>query len=743
MPAELLTDLSRATDANGNTLSGAQWFFYTTGTTTPQPSYTSSSLATPHAHPVVADAGGEFPAIYLNSNLLYRGVLKSASGVTLKDRDPINPTGGLSDFSGADGANLIGFSQDTEAYYGTAGGAPTFEQNFTYDDGPQNFTLRQPIAGYPWVFVNGVRLDDADFSTSGLTLSLVTPLIEPIDTLRIADFDFTTLPDNPSSPGTVAAKLQQFLNPLDDPFLAVGNGFTDDHDALEVADTRGPIIITANHRIASNLTITRDIMFMGNGRLTIDASVTVTFGGAVTAPERQIFYGTGNVAGLGISKVAWFAGDLIGVPSDSVARIQKAYNAAITRGRVEWPVGDLYSGGTSILAEKGQHSVGKGYQTSRLLWLTSVTNGIKHYNVEGPRVEGIGMDMSDANVLPTSGSGIEMGAGAGQGSVDSVRIQRAYVGAENVNCPGTLWTNTIIYDCKRFGKRVIGSDNVSDVGVFISAFSTPVDMSNTTGLSPGDSVVFSNGANGTFLFLTSSTRAHIVINDILPIVGNTASNGGAFNGTVTAIHTPHELGALRLENRCELYRGTNSTYAGGRFYLTITADSDVRGSRPYACRFTACDIDSAHEGASIEKCDDITFSNCYLFNRAGYAITLEGTSRRVNFHATTIIGSWLEAILVKTGVVGCGFVDGKIVGANRSNTGAPAVRIQAGARFRLTGNEISGPNGFGGTPAKPWIVASGAATGLRIGDNDTAGCTDPAGEDNSTGSSKLITADYQ
>jgi len=95
MPADLLTDLSRATDANGNTLSGAQWFFYTTGTTTPQPVYTNATLSVAHTNPVVADAGGEFPAIYFDSNLVYRGILKTASGVTIKDRDPINPRGGF------------------------------------------------------------------------------------------------------------------------------------------------------------------------------------------------------------------------------------------------------------------------------------------------------------------------------------------------------------------------------------------------------------------------------------------------------------------------------------------------------------------------------------------------------------------------------------------------------------------------------------------------------------------------
>jgi len=604
------------------------------------------------------------------------------------------------------------------------------------------------------VSINGVEIvEAASFTRAGDDITLlrsanegdIVRVVAVLSVLqmqsRASSTTFSAVSGGASN--TVSQKLAQFPNPIDFPWSAAGNGTANDRNAVAVADARGPIVITANHRISSNLTFTHRPVFLFNGRLTIDAGVIVTFSDDYEAAETQIFYGAGAVAGLSKTNVAHFAGDLLNVANDSVARIQKAYDAVVVRGLVEWPSGDFYSNGTIITATKGQHTRGKGMRASRLLWLTPTANGIHHYTVEGPRVEDIGFDMANANTLATAGVGILLGAGAVNSSVSDVRIQRGFAGGENVDCSGTLWQNVQIFDMLEYGKRAINSDNVSDQNVSVSAFSTAVDFSSTAGLTPGDPVLFSNGANGTFLYLTSPTRAHVVINDILPVGGNTANNGGAFAATVLAVRTPHRLGALRLENRCELYRGTNSTYAGGHFYMTITAASDVRGSRPYACRFTACDIDSAHEGASIEKCDDITFSNCYLFNRAGYAVTLEGTSRRVNFHSTTIMASWLEAIYVKTGAVACSFVDGKIVGANRSGLLAPGVTIEAGAGFRLTGNEIGGPNGFGGTPTKPWIVAGGAATGLRIGDNHTAGCANPVGEDNSTGSSKLITADYQ
>jgi hypothetical protein len=93
MAAELLPMLARAGDTNNNPMSGAKWYFYETGTTTPQSVYTTSALSVAHANPVVADGAGKFSPIYFNATLTYRGVLKSSDdATTIFDFDPINPT---------------------------------------------------------------------------------------------------------------------------------------------------------------------------------------------------------------------------------------------------------------------------------------------------------------------------------------------------------------------------------------------------------------------------------------------------------------------------------------------------------------------------------------------------------------------------------------------------------------------------------------------------------------------------
>lgn len=111
MAAELLTDASRALDANANPYSGAKWFFYQSGTSTPQSVYTTSALNTTHSNPVEADAGGKFAPIYFDTTLQYRGVLKSADEVTtIYDIDPIN-SGVMSILNASGGSEEIGFIQ--------------------------------------------------------------------------------------------------------------------------------------------------------------------------------------------------------------------------------------------------------------------------------------------------------------------------------------------------------------------------------------------------------------------------------------------------------------------------------------------------------------------------------------------------------------------------------------------------------------------------------------------------------
>jgi len=107
MAAEIFNELPRATNANGVPIDGAQWFFYASGTTTPQAVYSNATLATSLGATVTADSGGQFVPIYFDAALSYRGVLKTPSGSTLRDIDPINPSV-LASLAATTGASQIG-----------------------------------------------------------------------------------------------------------------------------------------------------------------------------------------------------------------------------------------------------------------------------------------------------------------------------------------------------------------------------------------------------------------------------------------------------------------------------------------------------------------------------------------------------------------------------------------------------------------------------------------------------------
>ena len=74
-------------------LPGAKLYFYQSGTTTPQNTYTDAALSVAHANPVVADASGYFAPIYLDPTLSdYRARLTTSADVLIDQRDDISAT---------------------------------------------------------------------------------------------------------------------------------------------------------------------------------------------------------------------------------------------------------------------------------------------------------------------------------------------------------------------------------------------------------------------------------------------------------------------------------------------------------------------------------------------------------------------------------------------------------------------------------------------------------------------------
>ena len=69
---------------------GAKAYFFDAGTTTPKIVYKDAALSNPHDHPVIADSGGQFPAIFITEQTTYRIRITTASDATLWDVDGIS-----------------------------------------------------------------------------------------------------------------------------------------------------------------------------------------------------------------------------------------------------------------------------------------------------------------------------------------------------------------------------------------------------------------------------------------------------------------------------------------------------------------------------------------------------------------------------------------------------------------------------------------------------------------------------
>lgn len=91
-------------DGNGNPVPGAKATFFNAGTTTPQTVYTDANLSVPHPSPLVADANGVMPPVFL-SGAQVKVVITYATGAALRTVDPMPKAS-----AGTTGAAQVSFS---------------------------------------------------------------------------------------------------------------------------------------------------------------------------------------------------------------------------------------------------------------------------------------------------------------------------------------------------------------------------------------------------------------------------------------------------------------------------------------------------------------------------------------------------------------------------------------------------------------------------------------------------------
>ena len=101
--------IQQFSDANGDPLAGGKLFFYEAGTSTPSPAYANFELTIPLANPVVLDAGGYAPELFLDAKS-YKCVLTDANDVTIWTADNIVTAAALR--TGQSTISLTGLQHD-------------------------------------------------------------------------------------------------------------------------------------------------------------------------------------------------------------------------------------------------------------------------------------------------------------------------------------------------------------------------------------------------------------------------------------------------------------------------------------------------------------------------------------------------------------------------------------------------------------------------------------------------------
>jgi hypothetical protein len=146
-------------DNNGDPLTGGQIETYEAGTTTPLPTYTSSTGVTPHANPIILDAAGRVPGgeIWLDYTEKYKFIVKTAAGASIATYDNIGGS----------------FNADSIVANFTGTGA---QVAFTLASAPANENVTQ-------IYINGVYQQKDTYSVSGtsITFSEAPPINSSIE----------------------------------------------------------------------------------------------------------------------------------------------------------------------------------------------------------------------------------------------------------------------------------------------------------------------------------------------------------------------------------------------------------------------------------------------------------------------------------------------------------------------------------------------------------------------------------
>jgi hypothetical protein len=152
-------------DGNSKAMPGAKLYFYQTGTSTLQNTYSDAGLTQANPNPVVADGNGLFGPIYLGTASDYKVILKTAADVTVWTVDPYFASGTSGRTAVADASYTATINDRTISY--------------------TSLTVTRTVTLPPALnFPSGTPLtvvDESSAATSTVTISLVPDGTDKID----------------------------------------------------------------------------------------------------------------------------------------------------------------------------------------------------------------------------------------------------------------------------------------------------------------------------------------------------------------------------------------------------------------------------------------------------------------------------------------------------------------------------------------------------------------------------------
>lgn len=184
-------------DSTGTPFDLAEANFHLTGTTTDTDTFTNNALSVAHPNPVIADAAGQFPAIYLDPAITYRCIItQKLAGAQIDDIDPVHAPFTASEIAVVDagghfaGTELEAVTQDLGANYFKLSATETVTANTTWSASilmADNIIERSVLKDY------GVTHNAVSSSSNVVVLDLttgnsfVTTLTENITTVTLSN----------------------------------------------------------------------------------------------------------------------------------------------------------------------------------------------------------------------------------------------------------------------------------------------------------------------------------------------------------------------------------------------------------------------------------------------------------------------------------------------------------------------------------------------------------------------------